>query len=96
MTGSDKNCQSQSTLITDLEHWFIAFGDARNAIIHKGGLLELTYSGSNPDYNGPFVFTAEFLLRGVIKVLLSKLGYENAWRSERWRTIDAACESGDI
>ena len=95
-TWSDKNCESQSTLITDLEHWFIAFGDARNTIIHEGELLEPTYSSSNPDYNGPFFFTAEFLLRGVIKVLLSKLGSENVWRSERWRTIDAACESGDI
>ena len=92
-TWVDKNGQSQSTLITDLEHWFIAFGDARNTIIHEGGLPEPTYSGSNPAYNGPFIFTAEFLLRGVIKVLLSKLGYENAWRSAHSRTINVACES---
>ena len=91
----DKTGQSQSTLITDLEHWFMAFGDARNTIIHKGGLPEPIYAGSNPAYDGHFFFTAEFLLRGVIKVLLSKLGYENVWRSERWRTIDAACERGD-
>ncbi len=87
--------QRKSALITDLEDWFIAFGDARNTIIHEGRLPEFTYSGSNPTYNGPFIFTAEFLLRGVIKVLLSELGYDNAWRSELWRTIDAACESGD-
>ena len=95
-TWSDKNGQPQSTLITDLEQWFIAFGDARNTIIHEGELLEPTYSGSNPDYNGPFFFTAEFLLRGVIKVLLSELGYKNVWRSEGWRTTAADCERGGI
>ena len=89
-TWVDKNGHPQLTLITDLEHWFRAFGDARNTIIHEGGTPQLTYAGSNPAYSGPFFFTAEFLLRGVIKVLLSELGYENAWRSELWRTIDAA------
>ena len=95
-TWSDKNGQSQSILITDLEHWFMAFGDARNTIIHKGGLPNPIYAGSNPAYNGPFFFTAEFLLRGVIKVLLSKLGYKNVWRSEGWRTTAADCERGGI
>ena len=73
-TWVDKNGHHQPTLITDLEHWFTAFGNARNTIIHEGGLPEPTYSGSNCAYNGPFIFTAEFLLRGVIKVLLSELG----------------------
>ena len=49
----------------------------------------------NPANDGHFIFTPEFLLRGGIKGLLSKLGYENAWRSELWRTIDAACERRD-
>ena len=91
-TWPNKNGHRQSTRITDLEHWFIEFGDARNRIIHEGRTPELTYAGPNPAYAGPFVFTAEFLLRGVIKVLLSELGYENAWRSEGWRATAAACE----
>ena len=82
--------------ITDLEHWFMAFGKARNIIIHEGKLPDLTYSGPNCAYNGPFFFTGEFLLRGVIKVLLSELGYDNAWRSELWRDLDAAWESGGL
>ena len=65
------NGQSKSTLITDLEAWFIAFGDARNTIIHEGQVPQLMYSGQNPAYNGHFVFTAEFILRGVIKALLA-------------------------
>ena len=86
----DKCGQSQSTLITDLERWFMAFGKARNTIIHEGKLPQLTYSGSNPAYNGDFVFTAEFLLRGAIKVLLStKPGYADAWRSELCRISKA-------
>ena len=68
----------------------MAFGDARNTIVHEGKLPPLTYDGSNPAYTGPFFFTAEFLIRGVIKVLLStKLGYDDAWRSELYRTIKA-------
>ena len=91
-TWTDKDDQPRSKLITDLEHWFIAFGEARNAIIHKGRHPEPTYSGSNLAYNGDFIFTAEFLLRAVIKVRLSELGYDNAWRTERWRSVDLAWE----
>ena len=68
------------------------FTDARNTIIHEGKLPEFTYSGSNSTYNGPFIYTAEFLLRGVIKVLLSKRGHDDAWRTVRWRIITAASE----
>lgn len=89
----DKN---QSTLITDLEHWFLAFGDARNTIVHEGRLPELTYSGSNCAYNGPYFFTGEFLLRGLIKVLLSELGYENIWRTELWRICNSALKGVDL
>ena len=85
----------KSTLITDLEDWFMKFGEARNAIIHDGTVPKLMYSGSNPAYAGHFFCTAEFLLRGVIRVLLSKLGYDNAWRSELWRAMDAICAEED-
>ena len=94
-TWVGKNGKPQSARITDLEHWFIAFGDARNMIIHEGALPELTYSGSNPAYDGPFFFTAEFLLRGFIKVLLSDLGYDDAWRCELWRIIDVVLGTED-
>ena len=98
----DRCGHTQSTLITDLEHWFIEFGTARNTIIHEGTTPELTYAGPNSAYagpnsayGGPFFFTAEFLLRGVIKVQLSKLGYDDAWRSARWRTIKNVLEGRD-
>ena len=88
----DKCGRSQSILMTDLERWFIEFGKARNTIIHKGQLSQLTYSGPNPAYNGHYFSTAEFILRGVIKVLLSNLGYDNVWRPELLRTIEATLE----
>lgn len=81
----DKCGLVQCTRITDLEHWFMKFGEARNTIIHEGTMPELTYAGPNSAYDGSFFATAEFLLRGVIKVQLSKLGYADAWRSEALR-----------
>lgn len=84
---TDRRGRARSTLVTDLEHWFIKFGEARNSIIHKGKTPELTYAGPNSAYGGPFFFTAEFLLRGIIKVQLSKLGYDDAWHPEDWRSL---------
>ncbi len=81
----DKCGRSQTVPITDLEKWFMAFGKARNKIIHEGKLTQFTHASSNPAYDGDFVSTAEFLLRGVIKVKLSKLGYDDVWRSEIYR-----------
>lgn len=95
---SDKRGRPKCERITDLEHWFIAFGNARNTIIHKVGLPEFEYSGHNASYNGPFFFTAEYLLRAVIKVLLSnEPGYEHAWRPELWRSVfNMACQSEEL
>ena len=67
-TWYDKRGRSQKKHITDLEHWFLALGDARNAIIHNGQVPEMMYSESNSAYKGHLFFTAEFLLRVVIKV----------------------------
>lgn len=91
----DKCGHPQSRLITDLQHWFMEFGKARNNIIHEGKTPELMYAGSNPAYSGSFFFTAEFLLRGVIKVQLSKLGYDYVLRSPLRRTIEDVFERQD-
>ena len=90
-TWCDREGRLQSKLITDLEHWFIEFSEVRNDIIHEGKLLLPTYSRPDTAYKGEFFFTAEFLLRGVIKVLMSKKpGYEDAWRCEIYRDLNAA------
>lgn len=87
-TGTwEKSDQHQPTPISGLEAWFMEFGDVRNTIIHEGKLPSLMYAGPNPAFNGHIVSTAEFLLRGTIKILLAtKLGYEDAWRSELGRS----------
>jgi len=96
-TWIDNWGKRKKEIMTDLETWFMEFGTARNSIIHDGAFPDLIYPGANPmcqpitctlAYNGHIFFTAEFLLRGVIKVLLSKKpGYEDAWRCESWRAI---------
>ena len=78
--------------LTDLEHWFMKFSDTRNSIIHNGIVPTLTYSEPESEYNGHLVFTAEFLIRTVIKVSLGSLGYPDLWRSATWRTVKATYE----
>jgi hypothetical protein len=88
-----KNGKPQTVHITGLEHWFMTFADARNTIIHQGIVPRLEYTNaSNPAYEGPLVFTAEFLLRAIVKVSLAQFGYPDLWRSPCWRAVKAACE----
>ena len=97
--GRRRCCQ-----ITDLEAWFIAFGDVRNAIIHEGRIPNLMYPNLDVDppitsrhiYHDHLFFTAERLLRGTIKVLLSQLGHKNAWRARLWRCIEENMEDAEI
>ncbi len=56
----------------------------------------MNYCMSNSAYNGHFFFTAEYLLRGVIKVLLSVAGFEDVWRDELSRDIASAMNGGDF
>jgi hypothetical protein len=74
--------------ITDLQHWFMEFGDARNKVIHDGLTPRLNYRVSKSAYNGHLVHTAERLLRDTIKVSMAHFGYPNMWRSMLWRAID--------
>jgi hypothetical protein len=79
--------QQRTELITDLEVWFMTFADARNMIVHDGIAPDLNYTGANPAYSGPLVFTAEFLLRAAIKASLEGLGHPDLWRSPLSRAI---------
>jgi hypothetical protein len=85
-----KNGKQQTEQITDLERWFMSFADARNTIIHHGVVPSLVYNAANGNYNGHFVFTAEYLLRAVVKVSLAQFGYTDLWRSPSWRAVKAA------
>jgi hypothetical protein len=86
-----KNGKVLTDQITDLERWFMAFAEARNDIIHQGIVPPLHYSSVNPQYDGHYVFTAEFLLRAAVKVSLAPFGYSDWWQSGILRTIRDAC-----
>jgi hypothetical protein len=86
-----KNGKPQTVQVTGLEHWFMSFADARNTIIHQGVVPSLAYTHpQNGGYEGQFAFTAEFLLRAVVKVSLAPFGYPDLWRSAIWRAVKAA------
>ena len=74
----------------------MSFADARNTIIHQGVVPSLVYTNhSNAEYEGPFVFTAEFILRALIMVSLGQFGYPDLWRSATWRAVKAACRESE-
>ena len=82
-TLTGKNGKPYPDPFTDLEQWFMAFADVRNEIIHKGkSPSSWEYSGSNAAYDGHFVFTAEFLLRAAIKVVLLRKSGEHLLKQE--------------
>ena len=103
-TWKDRGGQLVCSRITDLEAWFMAFSRARNSIIHEGKVPDLTYPNSNSGkpiasrsvYHYHLFFTAERLLRGTVKVVLSRLGYNDAWRSRLWRSIQESMDDADI
>ena len=95
LNRKDKNGNPYLSKITELQAWFLAFCDARNAIVHEGMITDLKYPVSNSSrpvtsrtiYHGNFFNTAERLLRGVIRVLLWKRGYEDVWRCQNIRHL---------
>jgi hypothetical protein len=67
---------------TPLEHWFRTFGDARNAIIHKGRSANQTYRVKGSAYNGVHFFVAQRVLREAIRVEVANL------KSRAWMFTD--------
>jgi hypothetical protein len=69
-----KNGVPQPVVRSELEDWFAAFGEQRNAIIHEGTLTSHVYEAP-PErplsrYAGPLFWTADRLLREAVKALL--------------------------
>lgn len=83
--------QTRTVQVTDLQQWFLAFAKARNAVIHDGELNQLSFVSANPTYDGPFIWTAERLLRVAVKVKLGEAGFPGVWHSGGWRIVRAAC-----
>jgi len=73
--------------VTELQHWFLTFGERRNTIIHDGTSPKFSYTLRGSRYNGFIFRTAERLLRESIKVSMKQLGYPDIWRSETRRSL---------
>ena len=71
--------QRHRQLLPDLEHWYAAFADARNAIVHEGTDEVPEYSEPDSRYAGPFVNIADRVLREAIKVAVSTGDYPDVW-----------------
>jgi hypothetical protein len=85
----------QQIRVTDLEHWFLSFGSARNDVIHEGAAGNLEYSEAGSAYNGTLVMTAERVLRESIKMELELLGYGGLWKTGLERVLHEALSQID-
>lgn len=69
-----KNGVPQPVVRSELEDWFVVFGEQRNEIIHEGTLSSHVYEApvERPlsRYAGPLFWTADRLLRETVKALL--------------------------
>lgn len=75
------------------EHWFMAFADARNEIVHDGRVAHLDYDEQASPYTGPLVEIGDRVTREAVKVLLGRCGYPAVWRSKLSRaSMRAASE----
>jgi hypothetical protein len=77
---TDREGLEHIDILTDLEHWFMAFADTRNDIIHRGAIPSLLYDLNASPYRGHFVWTGEWLLRTAIKIEMAGQGYRDLWR----------------
>jgi hypothetical protein len=75
---------------TPLQHWFMSFGEARNAIVHEGEVATLVYDAVDSPYRGPYVFIGERLLREACRVALRRFGYDDLWKGPALRMLSRA------
>jgi len=80
----------KSVTATDLEHWFLTFGEKRNDVIHNGALARLDYTEKDSAYSGNVVLVGERVFREAVKMQLEMLGYSDLWQSGLNRAIHEA------
>ena len=73
--------------VTPLEHWFHAFGEARNAIIHGDNRQGLTYDEVSSPYRGNLIMVAQRVLIEALLVNFAELGFSALWQSKLTRAI---------
>lgn len=73
--------------LSNIEHWYCSFADARNTIIHEGVIPSLMYRARGSAYEGHYFHVGERLLRETIKILFDGQGYPDLWRTSLARAI---------
>jgi hypothetical protein len=107
-TYTTKKGTTKTDRIPEIEHWFLAFADARNEIIHEGrvGATEYKAPPERPlsRYAGSFFGVAERVLRETIKaklgadvLLCGRLAEEAAWKplADYYRSVVAATKDDE-
>jgi hypothetical protein len=78
---------TRTAQLSAFEHWFMAFADARNEILHHGSLAEHEYVRPGSPYVGRYVEVGDRVLREAIKVTIGLCGWPRVWRQ---RGLDRA------
>lgn len=75
--------------LTPIEHWFLAFADARNRIIHDGETkVSLSYKHGSSPFNGHMFTIGQWTLRLAIRIRMKSFGSPGLWRTvmnRNWR-----------
>ncbi len=82
--------------MSNLEHWYCSFADARNKIIHDGVIPPLEYRAKGSTYEGHYFHVGERLLRETIEILFDAAGYPDLWRSSMSRAITRVLRDLDV
>jgi hypothetical protein len=73
--------------ISPIEHWFMAFSDTRNEIVHRGAPASLYYAQAGSAFEGHLLWVGEWVLRCAIRLKFQGLGFPGVWRNRigrRW------------
>lgn len=90
LTVTGRAGKSVDLILSDLGHWFSAFGNVRHEIVHQGLVPNLIYDEPGSRYNGPLFHVGERFTREAIKASLIAFGYEDLWQEEAFRSIKKA------
>lgn len=75
----------RSEVVTDFVHWFCAFSDARNGIVHEGRVPDGLEYAETTKYAGPLFHSADRVFRESIRLILHSYGHPDLWRTENGR-----------
>ncbi len=77
---TDGNGKPRSEEMSAFQHWAMALGDVRNALVHGEDCKNHNYEQNSSPYNGSFVEVGDRVVREAIAILLGECGHPEAWR----------------